>query len=108
MTDEGMELRKQRGTYWVPTNVAGEWVAKKSQEPGYFPEIVRPKAAAIGPAMRQRFAKGYKAGVKIAFGTDSVISPHGENDREFELMIGGGMPPMKAIQSSFDSPAESD
>jgi imidazolonepropionase-like amidohydrolase len=98
MTDEIMELMKERGTYWVPTNMAGEWVAKKAAEPGYFPEVVRPKAAAIGPAIKQTFAKAYKAGVKIAFGTDSGVSTHGENAHEFELMVEGGMPPMKAIQ----------
>jgi len=100
MTDEIMQLMKERGTYWVPTNMAGEWVAKKAEEPGYFPEIVRPKAAAIGPAIRNTFEKAYKAGVKIAFGTDSGVSPHGENAREFQLMVEGGMPPMKAIQSA--------
>ncbi len=98
MTEEIMELMKERGTYWVPTNMAGEWVAKKAAEPGYFPEVVRPKAAAIGPAIKQTFAKAYKAGVKIAFGTDSGVSTHGENAHEFELMVEGGMPPMKAIQ----------
>ena len=91
---------KQRGTYWIPTNMAGEWVAKKATEEGYFPEIVRPKAAAIGPAMKATFARGYKAGVKIAFGTDSGVTPHGENAHEFELMVEGGMPTMKAIQSA--------
>ena len=100
MTDEIMELMKERGTYWVPTNMAGEWVAKKAEEPGYFPEIVRPKAAAIGPAIRQTFSAAYAAGVKIAFGTDSGVSPHGENAHEFELMVAGGMPAMKAIQSA--------
>ena len=100
MTDEIMELMKDRGTYWVPTNMAGEWVAKKAEEPGYFPEIVRPKAAAIGPAIRQTFSAAYAAGVKIAFGTDSGVSPHGENAHEFELMVAGGMPAMKAIQSA--------
>ena len=100
MTDEIMELMKQRGTYWVPTNMAGEWVAKQAEVPGYFPEIVRPKAAAIGPAIRETFKKAQAAGVKIAFGTDSGVSPHGENAHEFELMVAGGMPPMKAIQSA--------
>lgn len=80
--------------------MAGEWVAKKAEEPGYFPEIVRPKAAAIGPQMKATFAKGYAAGLKIAFGTDSGVSPHGENAHEFELMVEGGMPPMVAIQSA--------
>ena len=100
MTDEVIELMKERGTYWVPTNMAGEWVAKKAAEPGYFPEIVRPKAAAIGPVIKETFRKAHAAGVKIAFGTDSGVSPHGENAREFELMVEGGMPPMKAIQSA--------
>jgi imidazolonepropionase-like amidohydrolase len=100
MTDEVMQLMIDAGTYWVPTNMAGEWVAEKAKEPGYFPEIVRPKAAAIGPAIRETFSKAYKAGVKIAFGTDSGVSPHGQNAHEFELMVAGGMPPMKAIQSA--------
>ena len=100
MNDEVIALMKEKGTYWVPTNMAGEWVAKKAEEPGYFPEIVRPKAAAIGPQMRATFAKGYAAGLKIAFGTDSGVSPHGENAHEFELMVEGGMPPMRAIQSA--------
>lgn len=100
MTDEVIELMKQRGTYWVPTNMAGEWVAMKAEEPGYFPEIVRPKAAEIGPAIRVTFRKAYAAGVKIAFGTDSGVSPHGDNAREFELMVAGGMPPMEAIQTA--------
>jgi imidazolonepropionase-like amidohydrolase len=100
MTDEVMKLMIERGTYWVPTNMAGEWVAEKSKEKGYFPDVVRPKAAAIGPRMRETFARGYKAGVKIAFGTDSGVSPHGDNAREFELMVEGGMKPMEAIQSA--------
>ncbi|MFO0977366.1 MAG: amidohydrolase family protein [Planctomycetaceae bacterium] len=100
MTDEVMELMKERGTWWVPTNMAGEWVAMKAEEPGYFPEIVRPKAAAIGPAIRDTFRRANKAGVKIAFGTDSGVSVHGENAHEFELMVEGGMSPMKAIQSA--------
>lgn len=100
MTDETIRLMKERGTYWVPTNLAGEWVTEKAKEPGYFPDIVRPKAAAIGPEIRATFAKAHAAGVKIAFGTDTGVSPHGQNAREFELMVAGGMPPMKAIQSA--------
>ncbi len=100
MTDEIIGLMKERGTYWVPTNMAGEWVAKMSQVPGYLPDVVRPKAAAAGPLMAATFKKGHAAGVKIAFGTDTGVSPHGENAHEFELMVAGGMPPMKAIQSA--------
>ncbi len=100
MTDEVMTLLKERGTYWVPTLLAGEFVGEKAKEPGYFPEIVRPKAAAIGPVIRDTFKKAHAAGVTVAFGTDTGVSPHGENAREFELMVQGGMPAMKAIQSA--------
>ncbi|MFK7736882.1 MAG: amidohydrolase family protein [Pirellulaceae bacterium] len=100
MTEEIMELMKARGTYLVPTLVAGEWVAKKAAEDGYFPEVVRPKAAAIGPVIQSTFSRAYAAGVNIAFGTDSGVSEHGKNAREFELMVQGGMPPIKAIQAA--------
>ncbi|MCY2964037.1 MAG: amidohydrolase family protein [Planctomycetota bacterium] len=106
MTDETIELMKQKGTYWVPTIVAGEWVAEKAKEPGYFPEIVRPKAAAIGPVIRGTFRKAYKAGVKIAFGTDSGVSPHGLNAREFELMVEEGMPAIEAITAATQTAAK--
>jgi imidazolonepropionase-like amidohydrolase len=100
MTDDIIELMKQKGTYWVPTLLAGEWVAEKAKEPGYFPEIVRPKAAAIGPEIRATFTKAQASGVKIAFGTDTGVSPHGENGREFELLVACGMSPMRAIQAA--------
>jgi imidazolonepropionase-like amidohydrolase len=100
MTAEVMQLMKKHGTYLVPTISAGDWVARKAAEDGYFPDIVRPKAASIGPVARETFRKAYAAGVKIAFGTDSGVSVHGENAREFELMVEGGMPPMKAIQAA--------
>jgi imidazolonepropionase-like amidohydrolase len=100
MSEEVMELMKQRGTYLVPTISAGVWVAEKAKEEDYFPAIVRPKAASIGPVIRSTFAKAHAAGVKIAFGTDSGVSVHGENAREFELMVAGGMSPMEAIQSA--------
>ncbi|MHC4878085.1 MAG: metal-dependent hydrolase family protein [Planctomycetota bacterium] len=100
MTDEVMELMKERGTYLVPTISAGIWVAQKSEEDGYFPDIVRPKAAAIGPVAREMFKRAAASGVKIAFGTDSGVSPHGENAQEFQWMVEGGMSPMRAIQSA--------
>ena len=100
MTDEVMKLMKKHGTYYVPTILAGDWVAAKSEVEGYFPDIVRPKAAAIGPVIQSTFAKAYKAGVNIAFGTDSGVSPHGDNWKEFGLMVELGMPPMVALQSA--------
>ena len=100
MTPEVMELMKERGTYLVPTLMAGAWVAEKAKEPDYFPAVVRPKAASIGPIMMGTFAKAHAAGVKIAFGTDSGVSPHGDNAREFELMVAGGMSPIASIQAA--------
>ena len=100
MTEEVMELMKARGTYMVPTLMAGAFVAEKAKEPDYFPPVVRPKAAAIGPVIQSTFSRAHAAGVKIAFGTDSGVSPHGENAKEFILMVAAGMSPMEAIQSA--------
>jgi len=100
MTDEIMVLMKENGTYHVPTIVAGDWVAEKAKIDGFFPEIVRPKAAAIGPIIKETFSRSYKAGVPIVFGTDTGVNPHGTNAREFALMVEAGMPPMEAIQSA--------
>ena len=105
MSEEVMELMKQRGTWYVPTILAGDFVAEKAKEPGYFSQVVRPKAAAIGPVIKGTFARAYAAGVPIAFGTDSGVSPHGENWKEFLLMVEGGMPAMEAIQSATRSAA---
>jgi len=106
MDDEGMKLMKERGTWYVPTITAGRWVYDRSQEPGFFPEIVRPKAATIGPLIQATFGKAYKAGVKILFGTDTGVSAHGDNAREFVLMVEAGMPAMAAIQSATSVPAK--
>lgn len=106
MTDEVMAAMKQRGTYYVPTISAGRFVAEKSKIDGYFPEVVRPKAAAIGPQIQATFAKAWKAGVKIAFGTDQGVAPHGDNGLEFVYMVEAGMPPMAAIKSATSVNAE--
>ncbi|HLT91516.1 MAG TPA: amidohydrolase family protein [Woeseiaceae bacterium] len=100
MSDEVMRLMRERGTFYVPTIVAGAWVAEQAKIDGFFPELVRPKAAAIGPVIMDTFRRAYNAGVPIVFGTDSAVSPHGENAKEFALMVEGGMPPMEALQSA--------
>lgn len=100
MDDETIALMKERGTYYVPTITAGRWVFDRSKEDGFFPALVRPKAAMIGPQIQGTFAKAYKAGVKIVFGTDTGVSAHGDNAREFVLMVEAGMPPLEAIKSA--------
>ncbi|MCH8071962.1 MAG: amidohydrolase family protein [Proteobacteria bacterium] len=106
MSEEVMQLMKDRGTYYVPTILAGNWVAEKAKIDGFFPELVRPKAAAIGPVIKSTFARAYKLGVPIVFGTDTGVSAHGDNAREFALMVEGGMPPMEAIQSATSVAAD--
>lgn len=106
MDDETHRLMKQYGTYLVPTIMAGEFVAEKAKIDGYFPEIVRPKAAAIGPLIQSSFGKAYKAGVKIAFGTDTGVSAHGDNAQEFALMVEAGMPAMEAIKAATVNAAD--
>jgi imidazolonepropionase-like amidohydrolase len=100
MTEDIMELMKERGTAYVPTIAAAEFVTEKAREPGYFPEVVAVKAAAIGPVIRETFAKAYRAGVPIVFGTDTGVSPHGENWKEFVYMVRAGMPAIEAIRSA--------
>jgi|TARA_Y100000310_G_scaffold295298_1_gene326503 imidazolonepropionase-like amidohydrolase len=100
MTPEVMRLMKRHGTWYVPTIIAGKWVAEKSKIDGFFPDLVRPKAAAIGPVIQDTFARAYKAGVKIAFGTDTGVSAHGDNAREFEYMVEAGMPPLETLRTA--------
>lgn len=106
MTDEVMDAMIERGTWYVPTIMAGEFVGEKARIEDYYPAVVRPKAAAIGPVIFETFARAVDRGVKIAFGTDCGVSPHGENAREFELMVEGGMTPMQAIRSATVAAAE--
>jgi imidazolonepropionase-like amidohydrolase len=100
MDDECIKLFKQHDAWYVPTLSAGKFVAEKAQIADYFPPAVRPKALAIGPLMQGTFAKAYKAGVKIAFGTDSAVSPHGDNAKEFAYMVEAGMPALEAVRAA--------
>jgi len=100
MTEEIMDLMIQKGTYFVPTISAGKFVAEQAKVPGYYHPLVVPKALEIGPMIQQTFSKAYKRGVKIAFGTDAGVYPHGDNGKEFTYMIEAGMPAMEAIKSA--------
>lgn len=104
--DADIALMKAHGTWFVPTIIAGVFVAEKAAVPGYYPPQVAAKAAAIGPKILATAGRVYRAGVKIAFGTDAGVYPHGENAREFALMVQAGMPPLVAIQAATTHAAE--
>ncbi|MBI1358115.1 MAG: amidohydrolase family protein [Acidobacteria bacterium] len=106
MDDEGIRLFQETAAWWVPTISAGKFVAEKAEVQGYYPAVIIPKALAIGPQVQETFRKAYKAGVKIAFGTDCGVSPHGSNAKEFVYMTEAGMPPLEAIRAATLSPAQ--
>ena len=100
MSDATMRLMKEKGTWYVPTLSAGRFVGEKAEIEGFYPAIVRPKARAVGKQIMATFSKAYSMGVPIAFGTDAGVSPHGDNAREFEFMVEGGMPANVALQTA--------
>ena len=106
MDAEVMTLMKQYDTYYVPTISAGMFVAEKAKEDGYYPPIIVPKALEIGPRILKTFSIAHKFGIKIAFGTDSGVSYHGDNAKEFVHMVEGGMLPMDAVKSATMVSAE--
>lgn len=106
MDEETIRLMIEHGTWFVPTLSAGAFVAAKAEIEGYYPEVVRPKAAKVGPQIRDTFARAWRAGVKIAFGTDAGVSPHGDNALELVYMVEAGMPPLEAIRAATASAAE--
>jgi imidazolonepropionase-like amidohydrolase len=100
MDDEVYPLMKQHGTYLVATIIAGRSSADSAKIPGYYPPMIAKKALEIGPKSQSNFARAYKEGVKIAFGTDAGVFPHGKNWMEFVYMTEAGMPILEAIQSA--------
>lgn len=100
MNDEIMAAMKNNDTWYIPTISAGQFVAEKSKIDGYFPEVVRGKAATIGPLILETFRKANNAGVNIAFGTDTGVSAHGDNAQEFIYMVEGGMSPAEALRAA--------
>jgi imidazolonepropionase-like amidohydrolase len=106
MDESIFPLMKQYGTYLVPTIIAGRSAADSAKMPGYYPPMVTKKALEIGPKIQNTFSKAYKAGVKIAFGTDAGVYAHGNNWMEFKYMQEGGMPLIEAIQSATMNAAD--
>ena len=100
MSENVMKLMKERGTYLVPTVTAGKSVGLFAKIPNYYPDVVVPKALEIGPKIQNTFARAYKYGVKIAFGTDAGVFAHGDNWKEFIYMNEVGMPFMEILKTA--------
>lgn len=92
MDDEAIALFKEKGAYYVPTIIAGKTVADSAKIRGYYHPLVVPKAIETGRVIQETFAKAYKAGVNVAFGTDAGVFIHGKNAKEFQYMNEAGMP----------------
>jgi imidazolonepropionase-like amidohydrolase len=101
MSETTMEAMVKHGTYYIPTMTAG-WAVSDSANfsKGFFPEVVRVKALGIGPKMDETAAMCYKKGVKIAFGTDAGVFPHGLNGLEFGRMHSVGIPAFETIKAA--------
>src|SRR4030095_14326813 len=97
MTDETLALMKSKGTFLVPTCLAGVWTGGKAER---CAPAIAAKAKAAKAAHDEMFRRAVKSGVKIALGTDSGVSPHGLNAREFALMVEGGMTPSQSLRTA--------
>jgi imidazolonepropionase-like amidohydrolase len=106
LDDEAIELMLERGTWLVPTLVAPRGVIDAADAGASIPEASVAKAREVVEIHRESFARAVAAGVKVAMGTDSGVTPHGENLRELGLMVEGGMSPMDALVATTRSAAE--
>ncbi len=100
---ETLALMKTKGTYLVPTLLATEYIMGKI---GAYPPAIQEKAKAAATARSEMFRNAVQLGVKIAFGTDEGVYPHGENAKEFALMTGLGMAPIDALRSATSGAAD--
>jgi imidazolonepropionase-like amidohydrolase len=101
--DDTLRMMKEKGVYLVPTLFAGFWVGQKAD---HFPPPIAVKARAAAAAMQSMFQRAMKIGVKVAFGTDSAVEPHGLDAQEFALMVKNGMTPAQALISATRSGAD--
>jgi len=106
MDDEVMETMLRRRTFYVPTTLAGVTVAEYATTQDFMPPAIREKALAVGTQIVDTLRRGHAAGLRVAFGTDTAVSPHGQNAREFELMVKAGMTPMECIVAATLTAAE--
>jgi len=103
---EAIKLFLETGAYLVPTLLAGESVMQMAETSDFMSDAIKQKAMETGAAMKGNFYNSYKAGVKIAYGTDSGVSKHGDNAREAVLMFKAGMPAMEVIKSATVNSAD--
>ncbi len=103
--EEGIQLMKQHGTYLVSDIYDDDYILSEYSKLGYPDKIIN-KEKMVGKLQRENFAKAVKAGVKIAFGTDAGVYPHGWNAKQFYYMVKFGLTPMQAIRSATVSAAD--
>jgi imidazolonepropionase-like amidohydrolase len=106
LDDEGIELMKRHGTWFVPTLVAPQGVLDAVDAGAQLPPAVVDKARSVIEIHRSAFRHAVEAGVRIAMGTDSGVTPHGRNLRELGLMVNGGMTPSAALEATTRSAAQ--
>ncbi len=97
--EEGIQLMKQHGTYLVPTLFLGDWFLENSSKLGVTENVLE-KAKMVMPAARQNISRAFHEGVKVAFGTDAAVYPHGLNAHEFAVMVKLGLTPLQSIQAA--------
>lgn len=101
LDDESIRLFRREGVYLVPTLMAGDFVARIASGPdNFFTPAQTAKALEVGPLMIEMARRAHDGGVRIAFGTDSGVSAHGDNAREFALLVRAGLTPLEAVQTA--------
>jgi imidazolonepropionase-like amidohydrolase len=105
MNDEDIQMMKEHGTYLVPTVYLEDWLLENYQPLGFTPNMIE-KMKMVLPIARQNESHAFQSGVKVAFGTDAAVYPHGLNAHEFAMMVKMGLPPLKAIQAATVNAAD--
>jgi imidazolonepropionase-like amidohydrolase len=103
MKPETLTMMKKKGTFLTPTLMASEWIMGKLDN---YPPVLQAKAKAATAARSEMFRNAVKMGIKISFGTDAAVYPHGQNAKEFKLMVDLGMNAIDALKSATANDAE--